>query len=260
MKFLAILFLIAFAVCDEVHYFRYNGTMEVGSNKGIIFGPLFFEFKAKSNLTYIGGMFVKDKVHTPFEFGAKITTIAYKEDKSFVINATFIEGKWEKKVLRVHGNVVIEGTWDKVTYKGIAEDTAGKTKYVIDAIAEKVACPYYPMPEAAVRAGYLVGEKASVYQAPHVLNHAVFGYAYLNYNCKYYHDQVGKETKELKPGVVVVGVDSAHCAIIDREGDKFIHSNPVKKEVTSNPVTMLKDYFKKGWILKEYSCNTTVAQ
>ena len=258
MKIWVLVLLVTMSLCDDIHYFHYGGSMSVNNDNGVIFGRYMFEPKNPHNMTYIAGMYVKNGVHTPFEFAAQATSFVKKEDGSFIITATCVEGRWAQKAIpKLHGTAMITGTWEKAIYNCSCQDATGATKYTAVANGEKSPCAFYNMTEAATRAQYLVGLKSDDYGPAHVLNHAVYGYPYITaYNCKYYHDSFGKITKDAKAGVVIVGNDSAHCAIIDKEGDKFIQSNPVKKEVTINPLTMLKDYFKKGYVYKEYKCAT----
>eukprot|EP01022_Parablepharisma_sp_SALTPOND_P019087 TRINITY_DN320_c0_g1_i1.p1 TRINITY_DN320_c0_g1~~TRINITY_DN320_c0_g1_i1.p1 ORF type:complete len:285 (+),score=22.52 TRINITY_DN320_c0_g1_i1:1831-2685(+) len=256
MKILGIIFLLlALAFCQELHVLHYDGTMKVNNDKGSIFGPILVEFRKTVNMTFLAGMYVKNGVHTPYELSSRIIEFRDYKNGSFLINASCLEGRWAKKTLHnLKGYTTVEGTWEKATYSGKCEDPATNIAYEPVAEGKKSQCEYYPMPEAAVRAGYLVGEKRDTYQAPHLLNHAVFGYAYLHISCKNYLEHIGNITKETKPGTLIIATDGSHCAIIDREGDKFIHSNPVKGEITMNPLPMIKTYFKNGYVLKEYKC------
>lgn len=255
MKILLIAFLFAALAFCQVHYFHHNGTVYVNDEHGVTFGQFYVELHSEPFMTYISGMYVKDRVHTPFEFSAKITS--YKTDGHKIsIEASIVEGRWKQQSFtKVSGIMGIEGTWDAAKFILSADVTKPKLSLNITADGIKSKCAYYSMQEAASRAGYLVGEKAENYKPEHVLNHAIFGYPYFKgKNIKYYHNTFGTIVASPKPGVIVVGNDSAHCAIIDKEGDKFIQSNPIKKEVTINPITMLKDFFQKGYILKEYKC------
>jgi len=256
MKVIAILLLFAaLAFCDDRKYFHYNGTMKVKTDDTTIFGPIFVEFRKTENLTIIAGMSVINRVHTPYELSAKFHHYITKPDGSFVINATCVEARLGKKTFsKLKGIILMEGTWEHAHLTGKCEAADGSVSLEPKAEAVKNPCEFYPMEEAAIKAGYLVGEHSEVYGAANVLSHAVYGYAYLKMSCKDYLKTVGQETKDLKPGVLIIGTDGEHCGIIDREGDKFIHSNPVKKEVTMNPMTMAKDFFKKGFVLKEYKC------
>ena len=53
-------------------------------------------------------------------------------------------------------------------------------------------------------------------------------------------------TDKAAPGMIIVGKDGKNCAIIDNEGDKFIHSNPIKKVVTETPLVMVNQFFTNG--------------
>ena len=253
--FICLVFLAALALA-QVHYFHHNGTVFVNGETGVTFGQFYVDFHSEPFMTYISGMYVKNHVHTPFEFASKISS--YKTDgKTITIEAHVVEGRWKQQAFtKVTGMLGIYGTWDAAKLVLGADVPVPKLQLNISADGIKSKCAHYSMEEAAVRAGYLVGEKAENYKAEHVLNHAIFGYPYFKgKTIKYYHDSFGKVVLAPKPGVIIVGNDSAHCAIIDKEGDKFIQTNPVTKVVTINPVSMLKDFFKSGWIFKSIPCH-----
>eukprot|EP00826_Nyctotherus_ovalis_P058059 TRINITY_DN795_c0_g1_i1.p3 TRINITY_DN795_c0_g1~~TRINITY_DN795_c0_g1_i1.p3 ORF type:complete len:114 (+),score=34.89 TRINITY_DN795_c0_g1_i1:198-539(+) len=112
------------------------------------------------------------------------------------------------------------------------------------------------MEEAARRAQYLVGESHSTYRGNHLLNHAVYGYAYLRTTCMDYLKSVGTPIQHEKPGALIVGNDGMYCAIVDHEGTKFIHSDPGRRKIVISPMAMVKNYFRKGYTMKEYKCAT----
>ncbi len=256
MKVILIALLFAVAACDTYKHYHYNGTMARASAEQTIFGAIFVEFLKNTNASYIAGMSVsKTRVHTPFELAGKFAKVEVKSDNSFVINVTINEAKWDNKKFAAQGNMIIVGTWDKATVDAYVVDTKTQMVYKLHAQAIRSPCGYYSMPEAATRAGFLVGEKARLYKAANVLNHALWGYAFIHtFNCKYYLEKFGTVTNETKPGALIVGKDGKHCAVVDKEGDKFIQSHTTKDKVMLTPMTMLKTFFPQGYVLKEYDC------
>ena len=242
---------------QEYLSFRYKGHMQVSKEKPTpIEGPIFLEFLKTMNLTVITGMHMVDhKQHTAFAFVSKIVKYS-KDGDSISIEADCWEGAWGlKKFNDLVGKVIINGTVKEIYYLSNCSQPISKTNWTITAKAEAVSCPLYLPPEAARRAQMLLGEKADAYKPVHVINYAVMGYPYIERisNCTWWLKNFPNVTQH-KPGFVVVGLDGNHCGIIDKEGDKFIHSNPVKREVTENPIIMLRNFFPKGYIFKEYKC------
>jgi len=250
--FLALLALAVF--CEEFHYFHYKeGQIIVDKEKPVkSTGPIFVEFLKTINITSIAGMHVSGTVYTPWAFGAKI--ISYKkEGENFQVIANCTEGAWGLKSMKLIGQIRVSGQWLKnANFQGWCADLATKKNYTVQAEGVYSKSPLYNPPEAAVRAQLLVGQTAENYQPVHVLNFAAIGYPYVNMikNCTFYLQF--KNATEAKPGYFIVGNDGAHCAIVDKEGDKFIQSNPAKKLVTLNPVSMIKDFFKNGYNYKVY--------
>jgi hypothetical protein len=257
MKAILLTLLLALALCDEMHYLHYKGgNLVVNTEPAVkVEGPIFIEFLKTMNITAIAGMHLKGSVKTPFGFSARIVSFNKSGDK-IDIRANCTEASWGVKPLHgMKGEVRITGTFQKAEYYGWCYHEATKQNFSITATGNYVKCPIYLPPEAAVRARILVGEKAEGYQPIHVLNFAVMGYPYINSiaNCSWWLDKFTNQTAP-KPGYVIVGKDGAHCGILDKEGDKVIHSNPAKKLVTETPLSLINEFFKNGYVLKEYHC------
>ena len=257
MRAILLTLLLALALCDELHYMHYKGGEIVVNNAAAvkIDGPIFIEFLSTINVTVIAGMHVKGNAKTPFGFAAKVFRYT-KNGDNFLIEANCTEGSWGTKSLQgMEGTIYVNGTFQKATYSGYCLHRASKFNVTITAVGNYVKCPIYLPPEAAVRARILVGEKAEAYNAINVVNFAVMGYPYITNipNCTFWLNNFYNATAA-KPGFVVVGKDGAHCGIIDKEGDKLIHSNPGKKTVTETPLSLINEFFKAGYIYKEYKC------
>ena len=258
MRAVFLLCVLLGALCEELHFFHYTeGQLVVNKEAAVkIDGPLYINFRQTMNTTLIAGMHIKGTVYTPFGFSAKITKFVGDKD-NFKIEADCYEAAWGREYSnKLTGKISMEGSYQKATYNGTCTVESTKNSYSIVASGTYTPCRVlYTEIEAAKRAATLIGAKEELYKAVHVLDYAYLGYPYLNTvpNCKYYLDNF-KEEAAAKPGFAIVGKDAAHCAIVDNEGDKFIHSNPAKKEVTINPLSMLKDYFPKGFVFKDVKC------
>ena len=155
----------------------------------------------------------------------------------------------------VSGKIKITGTWERVAYIGWCYSEKSKSNYTLLGTGEYAKCKFYSTDEGAKRAQTLIGQHSDMYSAVNVLNYATIGYPYVASinNCKWYMDNV-PDASNPKPGYVIVGKDAAHCAVIDKEGDKFIHTNPVTKTVSTTSMSMIKNYFKNGYVFKDYNC------
>jgi len=255
MKVLGLILLLGFVVCDERYYYHQTGVMDVDYREGKIFGVIIVELLKDVNLTHIAGMYVLDGVHTPFHISGKFTYIRKGSNGYFEINMTAYEGSFGGKTLKkLTGGGLLAGTWEEADYFGRYR-TEDNLLFDFRSHGKKHPCEYYTMEEAARRAAYLVGEPHSTYKNNHLLNHAVFGFSYLAKTCKNYLNEVGTVTKVEKPGVVIIGNDGNYCAIIDHEGNKFIHSDPNKRMIVMTPMVFVKDYFRNGYTMKEYKCD-----
>lgn len=247
--------LIALAFCDELHFYHYKDGSIVVDNETAVktSGPIFVEYLKTVNYTMIAGLYTKNKVSTPFGFGGIIYSSKVNKD-AFEILANCTEGGWGVKPLRkLFGPIKVSGTWTKTAhFSGWCYDSEAKTNYSLNANGVYTKTPFYNFTEAAGRAQILVGQPSSNYQPVHVLNFAVIGYPYINTmkDCKAYLPF--KNATESKPGYLVVAKDGAHCAILDKEGDKFIHTNPTKKLVEATPMSLINTFFPKGYNFKLY--------
>ncbi len=256
MKWILCLCVLGVVLGEELHYFHYTGLLSINQDSGTtVTGPMFVELLKNMNFTIVAGMYQKGTNHNSFGFTSKITSFKKNGDQ-FELHGACSEGTWGKtKIVSPQGKVIVEGTWDHAAYSGWCYDTNSKTNYSLVGSGVFNKCMYYTPLEAGKRAQTLVGEKAEDYQAVHVLNYAAVGYAYINTikNCKWYADNM-KTAPKSGPGFIIVGHDASHCAIIDKDGDNFIHSHPDKKAVVITPLSQINTFFKKGHDFKDYTC------
>jgi len=111
---------------------------------------------------------------------------------------------------------------------------------------------YYPQKEAGFRAKFLINQPESKYKPQDVISFAMEDYPYIYKNCgdfleSWFLDVLGPE-----PGGIMVGKDKKHCAILDDEGTKFTHSNPVAGKVTYDSIAVAERYFPSGIVYKRW--------
>lgn len=204
-------------------------------------------------VTIIVGINTNNGLHVPFTFVANNTYFT-NESGNFEIRAKCWAGQLgSQKLEKISGEISVKGTLKEAQFLMTASAENPKAIYHITTKGEHMPRSYFSPPEAARRAAFLIGEKAEKYLAVNVINYAIWGFPYVKYvnSCKWFLEKL-QTVAATKPGFIVVGKDGKHCGIVDKEGDNFIHSNPVKKHVTSNPLTMLKEYFPDGYVIKGY--------
>ncbi len=252
------LFCLALVKSDD-HYFTYpDGKLKVGSESETkIFGSLSVVTGPRHNYAEIDGMYVGAK-HMPFALTFEVQSVTQGENDQVTVTGTCDKVAWDgKPAAAIEGTLKITGTWEKAILEATCTDPESKTAYVVKLDATNYECEVYKAEDAAVRAQFLVGEKKEHFPAVQVLNFAYYDYPYLNVlkACRFYLNHFGEVATELKPGYAIVAKDGTHCAVLDKEGDKFIHTHPVKQEVMATPTSMLKDFFRSGYIIKSVPCN-----
>jgi len=107
---------------------------------------------------------------------------------------------------------------------------------------------YYSPKEAGFRAKFLIGQPKSKYESRNVIGFAIEDNPYLYSTCWslfWLDDGPGPE-----PGAIMLGEDGEHCAILDDEGTKFIHTNPMTGKVTYESIAVAQRYFPNGILYK----------
>ena len=238
-------------------YFQYkNGKL--GQNYDIpvdIFGHLEIINTPKNQFIEINGMY-KAATKIPFAFVLTFSN-SYSKGDNLVITGKCKMGAWDTKMINLAGKHVLEVENGLASLKATCYDSDAKIEYRIQLNATSTKCLVYQPKDAAERATFLINEKKEHFKNVHVLNFAYYDYPFLEVfkNCRYYINKFGEEAPNAKPGYAIVGKNGLHCGVVDAEGDKFIHTDPVKKVVTLTPLTLAKNYFKSGYIFKTVPCN-----
>lgn len=218
-------------------------------------GMILVELMQGMNISIITGMYTRGGVHTPFSIVTNNTRYV-KVGDHIEIDGECWRIEWGTKFLEDPvGKVRINGTWQKLSYSFVATSNNKKNTYELNATGILTKCGFYPPLEASRRAHLLIGEKAETYQPVHVINYAVWGFPYIYHvpSCKWYLEKF-PASDETKPGFLIVGKDGKNCGILDKDAENLIHSNPVKKKVTSTPLPLIKDFFPEGYVIKQYKC------
>ncbi len=114
----------------------------------------------------------------------------------------------------------------------------------------KVECYRFSPVQGGALAQKLLGTKGL--PASSVLMYATEGTADTYARCS--GDVKFKEANSAAPGFLIVGKNGKHCAVLDKEGNKFVQVDPASKVVVLTPVTYIDKYFPGGYTLRDYSC------
>eukprot|EP01022_Parablepharisma_sp_SALTPOND_P027584 TRINITY_DN66_c0_g1_i2.p1 TRINITY_DN66_c0_g1~~TRINITY_DN66_c0_g1_i2.p1 ORF type:complete len:272 (-),score=24.86 TRINITY_DN66_c0_g1_i2:115-930(-) len=247
---------LAVVSCDN-HYFTYaDGKMKRNDESETkIFGSMAVVTGPRHNYVEIDGMYQGSK-HMPFALVFDIQSSTQQGDQ-ITITGNCEKGAWDgESIDTLKGEYKITGTWDKAVFEGNCMNSDSTLAFGVNLEATKYDCEVYKAEDAAARAQYLIGESKDHFLAAHVLNFAYYDYPYINVlrSCRYYLVHFGEDTTEEKPGYAIISKDGRHCAIIDKEGDKFIHTHPIKKQVEATPMSMLKNFFRSGYVIRTVPC------
>ena len=244
------LFLVGLSYAEHYYFQVTEGQMTINKGKPGKFSGV-SHLENSFGFSTFSGTYVDGSNFTPFTIGGMI--LKFDNNGKIDVDATCTEGSWDKKAFRPEGKVKLTGTLTDVTYHVDCEDKASKIHWEITGKAKASKCTQYSPIEAAVRAKDTIGKHAEDFSAVQVVNYAIIGYKYTIGKCKDYLDNFKKVDKS-SAGFAIVGKDGEHCGIMDKDGDKFIHTNPVKKLVDETPLAMAKNFFKNGYVFVDCSC------
>lgn len=246
MKFIIICLLILLVNGEGQVYYRYkNGTITRGGKQyTAVDGSLWI---SEGQLIYLG---MHKPSMTPFLSGGMIIGEIGKEQETYTCALVIWERDWYREA---SGTITIEGDVNKLEVTGSCKIKGESVSFNSTNI--KTMEIFFPPAEAGLRAKDLIGQTNERYAAHEVIFYSIVDVPYVVApNCRqgFYNYP---DAPEPGPGIIVLGKDTNHCAILDNEGTKFIHSNPVKKKVTEDSIAMLQTYFPKGVYYKRYPRN-----
>ena len=247
MKFLIFCLLVSFCLCDEMRYFRFrNGTLIKGNeNPRTLSGSLCY-FTMSAN-AYVHFYSMDHSTMTPLHLmlGDRVElTTANKVDLycgGMRDGAKDLESLSGKAHLRLYS--------DGSELSAECSTQTGDL-WLLKSFNIETKKLYYSQKEAGFRAKFLIGQPESKYKPPNVISFAIFDYPYHAFNCEsflFYADAAGPEA-----GAIMLGKDGKHCGILDDEGTKFIHTNPVAGKVTYESIAVAERYFSEGIMYKRW--------
>jgi len=250
MKSIIFCLLVSFCLCLERRVFRYkNGTFTKGNVSPItISGSLYyFNYSYEIEVRFFG---MDYSTMTPIALSlyTKNTTTTGIEIKLDCYGA---QHGLENPEFFLSGTGVLTGSWDKSEFKGECY-TRTRDLWMFKSSNVKSETFFYPQKEAGLRAKFLIDQPISKYKAPDTILFAIYDCPYFGLSCSYYLGRDFPVAPGPEPGAIMVGKDSRHCAILDNEGTKFIHSNPEAKKVTYDSIALTERYFPNGVIYKRY--------
>jgi len=249
MKFIIFCLLVSFCLCLERRVFRYkNGTFTKGNKSPITISGSLYYFKEpyRIQLRFFG---MDYSTMTPIILvldGNDATTTGIE----IKLDCYYARDGLEKEEY-LSGTGVLTGSWDESEFKGECY-TRTRDLWMFKSSNVKSQTFWYPPKEAGLRAKFLIDQPISKYKAANIILFAIHDYPYFNLTCGYYLDPDFPDAPGPEPGAIMVGNDKNHCAILDNEGTKFIHSNSEARKVTYDSIALTERYFPKGVIYKRY--------
>lgn len=243
---LCLLLVVAYfpVVIASTYRFK-NGSFTKGNGESVVTSGFLAITKIEEELWfhYYGTNHASmDCFHIHAEYNSKQYDYKYYSCKEFTWN----NGTRVKST----GSIRLDARGNTRKIKGECKTEQGE-KITFDSTNE-AASRYYSPEEAGLRAKYLIGRSAEKFKARHVINFAVMDYLYGHMNCPDIATDHYPLLPGPKPGALIVGKDGTHCGILDNEGTKFIHSNPVTKKVTYESLVVANKYFPSGILYKRY--------
>eukprot|EP00826_Nyctotherus_ovalis_P001185 TRINITY_DN10158_c0_g1_i2.p2 TRINITY_DN10158_c0_g1~~TRINITY_DN10158_c0_g1_i2.p2 ORF type:complete len:251 (-),score=38.90 TRINITY_DN10158_c0_g1_i2:74-826(-) len=250
MKSLVLLLLVTICLGDAGHWFRFkNGTAIIrGKEYSRVIGTLGYTVSSESKYSQIAYMAMAFETMTPIGFFSKVKMGEFGDFNEELL-CDF--GRYEREEISLGGTVRIRGTWEKAELIGNCHTVDGKP-WSFAFNSSKAKDVFYTLKEAGVRAKYLVGQSINRYKSYEIIGYAIIDFPYQYRSCERFFGPFFYNATDLEPGIIIVGKDGKHCAIVDNEGSKFIHSNSVKKIVTLDSIAVMNRYFSKGVYYKRY--------
>eukprot|EP00826_Nyctotherus_ovalis_P024278 TRINITY_DN187_c0_g1_i4.p1 TRINITY_DN187_c0_g1~~TRINITY_DN187_c0_g1_i4.p1 ORF type:complete len:262 (-),score=32.85 TRINITY_DN187_c0_g1_i4:106-891(-) len=241
-----LLLTVAFSQTPIFHYFRYkNGTFRLGDKPAVtITGSFHYVKQGPLELVELFGM--DYSTMTPVLF------IALAQPTGITKEYTCTTAAWDlHDDGQMSGTAVVKGDWEKSELDADCISSVGE-HWRFKTSNTKSPTFGYTQKEAARRAKHLIGQDFRRYGPSTVILYAVYDYSFFLFGCSIFLINQFPEAPGPEPGAIMVGTDAKHCAIMDEEATKFIHSNPSKRKVTLDSIAITKRYFPNGVVYKRY--------
>lgn len=249
MKTLLLCFFIAAALC-QIRTFRYkNGTYKSGRENIVAISGSFY--MAIFNLF---GRQIQGVLFVGMDFATMTPFMITGESNNTTFDTRFnyTRGEWgNKRKHRLRGNITLHKS--ETGFELVGEFVKHSGVFCLFKASLVETCGwFYPPKEAGSRAKYLIGQNSEDFGPAAVALFAISDLAVYMFECRQVFREHWPEIPGPEPGAVVVGRDRKHCGIVDDEGTKLVHSNPVVKKVTYESLAVIRRYFPNGVVYKRY--------
>jgi len=248
MKKVLIIVLILLAINGSLEnsYHYKDGSIQIGKNPALKTDGS-FSIQDSYHTVKIFGLFIKGTAKTPFSIVGYYQAAPQNADFTEITGVCY-RGNTIHKGFSLKGTFKINYSNDYADYTALCENSDTGEQWIMSAHGIASNDIYSPS-EAAERAAILLGESTDDYDSADIVNFAVIGYPYssLEVSCKWYIESFPRADKPM-PGFVMVSTNGKRCAILDNEGDKFIHTDFEKGVVTLTPLVLAKNFFPDGFV------------
>ena len=249
MRFLIFCLLVSFCLCDESRYFRSrNGTFIRGNRNPITFsGTLQYDQGSSYINVYLYGMdyTTMTPVYLALMYGDKLAT-----DDNVHLDCWSVRHGLET-FQDLSGSSYLTLYSDGCELSAACYTKTGDL-WIFKSSNVETKKQYYSPKEAGFRAKFLVDQPKLKYGPQDVITFAAFDIPYYCSRCNYFLYSWYPVAPGPEPGAIMVGKYGDHCAILDNEGTKFTHSNPVAGKVTYDSIAVARRYFPSGIFYKKY--------
>jgi len=246
MRLLIFCLLVSFCLCDDHRYFRFTNAISIKGNENprTLSGTLrywetpndvnvWFNSMDYSTMTALQ-LVLKDKIDLTIDTKLDLYCSAAQDGRESEVLSGYAYLRFYSGGSELEAECYTQ-TGDLWTFKSFSTETKKQ---------------YYPQKEAGFRAKFLIDQPKSKYGPSNVIGFAIEDNPYFYDSCERfsrYSDAPGPEA-----GAVMLGKDEKHCAILDDEGTKFIHTNPVAGKVTYESIAVAERYFPNGVLYKRW--------
>eukprot|EP00826_Nyctotherus_ovalis_P051114 TRINITY_DN6372_c0_g2_i1.p1 TRINITY_DN6372_c0_g2~~TRINITY_DN6372_c0_g2_i1.p1 ORF type:complete len:202 (+),score=8.61 TRINITY_DN6372_c0_g2_i1:260-865(+) len=147
-------------------------------------------------------------------------------------------GRWYKTSEGViTGNITLSGTRGNVELRGKFANRFSNSFVYRASLSETLRKPDT--------------ERSSSWAKTLIL-YAIADMTYFGKNCSMFLESQWPDAPGPEPGAIIVEKYGEHYGILDNEGTKFVHNNPINSIVTYESIAVMRRYFKNGVVYKRY--------
>ena len=190
-------------------------------------------------------------MHMPSFTPFLVIASAKRDLGSFVKSYTCSHYKWGKTEFDyLTGSITMNAPSDHGEIKGNCKASSGVFSFIANSTQSKIV--FYEPKEAGRRAKILIGQSTEKFRTTEVILYAIIDLVdSASNNCEKEFESF-PAAEGPGPGIIILGRKDRHCAILDNEGTKFVHSHSSKKEVRYESVSLINTYFPNGHEYKKY--------